>query len=317
MIGSTSQPENSPNKINFTPSSNTTQNNAVSAQVAADPPLSDIAFYQNSRIVYELASQMERNPSIAAAFKDDAHGNINDLEPREILKKINRTQQELINAVGGRSAAVAMGIPLNERPLAPVCGESANFLIHAFVDQPGKKPFNPENITKEGGFSSFSSLKETLKNLDSTKTNIIRVQDSRLGHAYVIDIPPQESKSDPGDMSVFMYQTDMGDGVMPPLKLKEWMDSSGKSPVKLSSFVTYWDKSESGQSGETLKNELTELFEKDKDSKKVDEKRYLRAGEKGLRFNFHTVDPDNFKNNIENIRKKSEIRNLPASSRST
>ena len=307
MISSSPQASNSPSLTEILPSGIEPQRGIASTQPVLPPQLSDITFYQNSRIVHELASQMGKNPNIAAAFKDDTHGNINDLEPKEVLNKINQTQQEFIDAVGGRDAAVAMGIPLNERPPAPVCGESANFLTHAFVDQPGEAPFNPENITKEGGFSSLSSLKETLKNLDAANSHIIRVQDSRLGHAYVIDIPPQEKKPDPFEVFVFMYQTDLGEGVMPPLQLKDWMDSSGKNPVKLSNFINYWNKAESGESGDVLKNELTELFEKDKDPKKVDEKRYLRGNGKGLRFNLHTVEPDSFKRNIERIQMKSSL----------
>jgi hypothetical protein len=169
---------------------------------------------------------------------DDNTTPIHLKDPEAILKAIDDNIEATAKDWGMPKYEVEQVLGSSKRFNEPVCGVSANNIMKLFLDcDDHNYDFQNEQS------STLAELHQRLDTLPTDKNFILRVNDSVMGHAYVVDIPAGNKP----DRDAFLYQSDLGEGATRTLRLDDWMSRKADHPVPLSEIKTHLDNMASRQ----------------------------------------------------------------------
>ncbi|MCC8423213.1 MULTISPECIES: cycle-inhibiting factor [Photorhabdus] len=182
-------------------------------------------------------------------------------------------------------------------PTEPVCGLSAQNIFKLMTE--GEQAVNPvEQLKKEK--INGDEFSEKLDQLNSSSSYVALVNDHRFGHMFLIDIPSTDQ-----DIVGYIYQSDLGNGVLPALKIADWLNSRTKEPIntdKLSQLLS----NEFNRLSESEQKELiAELLEINKNISCVKLNKVKK--DKNVDIYLKEYDTNNFFENIEILKDKLDI----------
>ena len=97
----------------------------------------------------------------------------------------------------------------------PVCGLYANNIFKLMAET--NNAIDPTSYEKH----KSDEFEDYISNLDPKKDHVFLINDNRLGHAYIVDIPEHAGK----EKKVYIMQTNLGEGVLPPVMARRWLQS--------------------------------------------------------------------------------------------
>ncbi|MCT8341584.1 cycle-inhibiting factor [Photorhabdus kleinii] len=154
-------------------------------------------------------------------WNDNWQNKIVDRDLAAIFKAIDETVSEL----GGIEIyQEIVGINPYD-PTEPVCGLSAQNIFKLMTE--GEHAVDPVKTAQVGKIDG-NEFAERVDQLSGAKNYVALVNDHRLGHMFLIDIPSNDQET-----VGYIYQSDLGEGALPPLKIADWLSARGKDPVTL------------------------------------------------------------------------------------
>ncbi|RWR03444.1 cell division protein [[Pantoea] beijingensis] len=221
---------------------------------------------------------------------DDDEQPIHQKNPTALLKAIDDNVTQTAIAWGRSKKDVEDMIGSSTRIMDPVCGVSANNLMKLFLDSD-----HSSYVYAKAHPISLSQLQQQFAHLPADKNFILRVKDSGLGHAYVIDLPASaKSKRD-----AFIYQSDLGEGAARPLRLEDWMNKKASYPVSLNDLENHFINMSNGNIDP---EHIAKLFDIDSNPKMLRPERLDLRKNKGFNFQLAEYDLGNLERNINAVK---------------
>ncbi|NHB95210.1 cycle-inhibiting factor [Photorhabdus stackebrandtii] len=225
------------------------------------------------------------------------HDNWEDKIINRDLNVIFRAIDENVSQLGGLEAYKDIVGVNPYDPIEPVCGLSAQNIFKLMTE--GEQAVNPVELLKKGKING-DEFAEKLNQLNSSKNYLILIHDQRLGHMFLIDIPANNR-----EIVGYIYQSDLGNGALPALKIADWLSLRGKDPIdtdKLKKLLSH----EFNMLTENEQRKLvTEIFDLNKNSSNFKLEKIKQ--DKEVDIYLTEYDIYNFHRNIENLKNKLDI----------
>ncbi|WP_122802151.1 type III secretion system effector ChbP [Burkholderia pseudomallei] len=173
--------------------------------------------------------------------------------------------------------------------MTPVCGLSANNIFKLMTEK--DVPIDPTSIE----YLENTSFAEHVNTLDSHKNYVVIVNDGRLGHKFLIDLPALTQ----GPRTAYIIQSDLGGGALPAVRVEDWISRRGSDPVSLDELNQLLSKDFSKMPDDVQTRLLASILQIDKDPHKVDIKKLHLDGK--LRFASHEYDFRQFQRNAQYV----------------
>ncbi|MUK51197.1 cycle-inhibiting factor [Aliivibrio fischeri] len=170
----------------------------------------------------------------------------------------------------------------------PVCGVSASNVIRLFLDT---QIVGRNKVTVP--FSGINNLKNKIKYREKHKNYVAYIMDGYMGHAYVIRIPPQYEN----EVKIYIYQSDLGDGVTRELKLSQWMKARGRELIPLNKLITLIHGFMNGHCDKQL---MAEIFDYESNVSAINSD--MLEIDKSIKFSFDECSYDTAYKNIKLIK---------------
>ncbi|KWI39270.1 hypothetical protein WT71_02295 [Burkholderia stagnalis] len=234
--------------------------------------------------------------SLTDALKEpDAHrvmwSNFYDLSlrQRDPLELRKRMEDSLIELTGESDYKNARNVYMNEWGLAdpealidPTCGTSANNLFRLFAE--ANVPLDPTTLS----FNESASFTDVLGGLQPDKNYVLLINDSRIGHAFVLDLPAStggvrtSARVMPFDEArpVFLLQTDMGDGVTRQLTFADWASQRGGDLISIDDLKLLYSPEFANLELSEMTRLLASTFDRDMNPKLLNQQALQRLSTK-------------------------------------
>ncbi|WP_225815693.1 cycle-inhibiting factor [Photorhabdus antumapuensis] len=154
-------------------------------------------------------------------WNDNWQDKIIDRDLSAIFKAID----EIVSELGGIEIYQEIVGVNPYDPTEPVCGLSAQNIFKLMTE--GEHAVDPVKAAQAGKIDG-NEFAERVDQLSGAKNYIALINDRRLGHMFLIDIPSNDQET-----MGYIYQSDLGEGALPPLKIADWLNSRGKDPITL------------------------------------------------------------------------------------
>ncbi|MGV7961676.1 cycle-inhibiting factor [Photorhabdus tasmaniensis] len=286
-----------------------TKNAAKSANIATDSHLEVGCHTKPSKLRGRLSSQNDNENS--TELIDDIIKLHNDPKGNKLLwydnwedKIIDRNSDVILKAIdenvsqfGGLEAYKdIVGINPYD-PIEPVCGLSAQNIFKLMTE--GEQAVNPVEQFKKEKING-NEFSEKLDQFNDSGSYVALVNDHRFGHMFLIDI----TSTSQGIVG-YIYQSDLGNGVLPALKIVDWLSSRGKEPINADKLKKLLSNEFNILSESEQKKLIAELLEINKNMSNVKLNRFKRDQEVNIYLSKY--DKNNFFKNIENLKAKLGI----------
>lgn len=195
-----------------------------SASDASDTSVSVADLTQRKRFE-GLISELSQPGTNMVMWNDNWTHQIIDRDATDIMAGVD----ENVAAMGMTEADFAAD-PYSANPYAlsdPTCGSSAQNIFKLMTEN--EKVFDPEFVT----YTECCNLENFISELDPQKHYALLINEERLGHIYVVDLPASRSVI----REAYIIQSDMGDGVLPPLGIGAWMQKRGYESVPIKTLA--------------------------------------------------------------------------------
>lgn len=249
--------------------------------------------------VNNLSTQCVTDFALLSASNLRANALLNSLDnstpihhksPSALLKAIDDHIKQTAEEWGCSTAEVEAILGSSKRINEPVCGVTANNVMKLFLDT---DHFSYD--FEHGKTLSLPQLQQQLANLPADKHFVLRVNDTRLSHAYVIDLPASNGPQ----RDAFLYQSDLGDGATRPLSLRDWMLKKASYPLSLNDINTHFINMTQGNIDA---EHLAKLFDIDSNPQMLRPERLDPRKYQGFNFQLAEYNPKNLANNIAAIK---------------
>ncbi|NHB91770.1 cycle-inhibiting factor [Photorhabdus cinerea] len=150
------------------------------------------------------------------------------------LESIFKIIDEMVSAFGGLESYKDMVGENPYDPTEPVCGYSAQNIFKLMTE--GEHAVDPVKMAQTGKING-NEFAEKLEQLNNSNNYVALINDHRLGHMFLIDIPSTNR-----ERVGYIYQSDLGDGALPALKIADWLKFRGKESInanKLKKFLSH------------------------------------------------------------------------------
>ncbi|WP_248000759.1 cycle-inhibiting factor [Photorhabdus hindustanensis] len=179
-------------------------------------------------------------------------------------------------------------------PTEPVCGLSAQNIFKLMTE--GEHAVDPVKAAQTGKIDG-NEFAERVDQLSSAKNYVALVNDRRLGHMFLIDIPSNDQET-----VGYIYQSDLGEGALPPLKIADWLNSRGKDPVNLNKLKILLSHKLNLLSDDEKRALISETLDIHKDVSNIKLDRVKR--DQGVDIYLTEYDVNDFYENIETLKSK-------------
>ncbi|WP_256125245.1 cycle-inhibiting factor [Photorhabdus luminescens] len=223
-------------------------------------------------------------------WNDNWQDKIVDRDLADIFKAIDKTVSEF----GGIEIYQEMVGVNPYDPTEPVCGLSAQNIFKLMTE--GEHAVDPVKVVQTGKIDG-NEFAERIDQLSSTKNYVALVNDHRLGHMFLIDIP-----SNVQETVGYIYQSDLGAGALPPLKIADWLNSRGKDPVSFNKLKKLFSREFNLLSENEKKTLISETLDIHKDVSNIKLDRMKR--DENVDVYLTEYDIDDFCENIETLKSK-------------
>ncbi|SEK21938.1 Cycle inhibiting factor (CIF) [Kosakonia sacchari] len=253
----------------------------------------------SSRSVYNLSTQYVLDFAILSSLNLRANVLLNSIDnaipihhksPSALLKAIDDNIEQTAKEWGCSTMEVEAMLGSSKRINEPVCGVTANNVMKLFLDT---DHFSYD--FERGQTLSLPQLQQQLVNLPADKHFVLRVNDSRLGHAYVIDLPDNAKPQ----RDAFLYQSDLGDGATRPLRFRDWMNKKASHPLSLNDINAHFINMAHGNIDP---EHIAKLFDIDSNPKMLRLERLNSRNYQGFNFQLAEYDPKTLETNIAAIK---------------
>ncbi len=173
---------------------------------------------------------------------------------------------------------------------SPICGVSAQNIFKLMVED--SVPINPVTLPKFTGIS----YQDLMAKLESGKSYVVIVNDQRIGHKYLIDLPATEG----ADRDAFVIQSDAGMGVMPQLDINMWLTRRGGDVIEHEDLTKLYTDGFTGLPQDSQRRLLASVLDIDKDPSKV-RLNYLKSDKK-WDFTIMEYTPEGYQRNLDKLR---------------
>lgn len=204
-------------------------------------------------------------------------------------KAIKSAIEETVEAFGGLESYRELTGVEDPFKINPVCGLSANNVFKLMTEK--DVPIDPTSIQ----YLENTSFAEHVSTLDSHKNYVVMVNDGRLGHKFLIDLPA--STQEP--RKAYIIQSDLGGGAMPAVKIEHWISRRGGDNVPLDELNQLLSKDFSKMPADGQAHLLASALQIDKDPSKVDTSKLRLDGR--LRFASHEYNFSQFQHNARHV----------------
>ncbi|MBS9425004.1 cycle-inhibiting factor [Photorhabdus caribbeanensis] len=223
-------------------------------------------------------------------WNDNWQDKIIDRDLANIFEKIDESVSEL----GGIEAyqEIVQANPYD--PTDPVCGLSAQNIFKLMTE--GEHAVDPVKTAQTRKIDG-NEFAERVDQLSGTKNYVALVNDRRLGHMFLIDLPSNDQET-----VGYIYQSDLGEGALPPLKIADWLNSRGKDPVDLNKLKKLLSHEFNLLSDDEKKTLISETLDIHKDVSNVKLDRVKR--DQGVDIYLTEYDVNDFYENIETLKSK-------------
>ncbi|KAA1185416.1 cycle-inhibiting factor [Photorhabdus heterorhabditis] len=147
------------------------------------------------------------------------------------LENMFKTIDEMVSAFGGLESYKDIVGENPYDPTEPVCGYSAQNIFKLMTE--GEHAVDPVKMAQTGKING-NEFAEKLEQLNDSNNYIALINDHRLGHMFLIDIPSMNR-----ERVGYIYQSDLGDGALPALKIADWLNSRGKESIDLNKLKKF------------------------------------------------------------------------------
>ena len=254
----------------------------------------------------ELAESWRNPHSNRVMWNDSWDQRIVDRDPRKIKAALDATVAEM----GGIETAKQLFGGADPYAITqPVCGVSANNMFKLMTEK--DQAVNPLEVQYHDG----KEFARHLDSLDPDKNHVVMVDDARLGHKFLIDLPashggPRQafivdldevalSPPNPRKDKAFVIQSDLGEGALPPLNPGDWIKTRGNDSMKLDDLKRLISPGFAQESPDAQGKLLASILDINKDPARVDvEKLHL---DKTCRFASSEYDFEQFRQNVRYV----------------
>ncbi|AXG47582.1 cycle-inhibiting factor [Photorhabdus laumondii subsp. laumondii] len=223
-------------------------------------------------------------------WNDNWQDKIINRDLANIFEKIDESVSEL----GGLEMYQEMVGVNPYDPTEPVCGLSAQNIFKLMTE--GEHAVDPVEMAQTGKIDG-NEFAESVDQLSSAKNYVALVNDRRLGHMFLIDIPSNDQET-----VGYIYQSDLGQGALPPLKIADWLNSRGKDAVSLNKLKKLLSREFNLLSDDEKRALISETLDIHKDVSNVELDRIKR--DRGVDIYLTEYDVNNFYENIETLKSK-------------
>ncbi|WP_323836667.1 cycle-inhibiting factor [Photorhabdus africana] len=223
-------------------------------------------------------------------WNDNWQNKIIDRDFATILKAID----EMVYELGGLEMYQEI-IGVNPYdPTEPVCGLSAQNIFKLMTE--GEHAIDPVKTAQTGKIDG-NEFAESVDQLSSAKNYVALVNDRRLGHMFLIDFPSNDQET-----VGYIYQSDLGQGALPPLKIADWLNSRGKDAVSLNKLKKLLSREFNLLSDDEKRALISETLDIHRDVSNVKLDRMKR--DENVDIYLTEYDINNFYENIETLKSK-------------
>ncbi len=254
---------------------------------------SDLRFVDtpSTRHVKDFSALSALNIKANVLLNSDDHSvPIHMKDPSALIDAIDNNISQMAKEWGVSIQDVEAMTGRDKGIIEPACGVTANIIMKLFLDND-----NFSYSFENGQSLSLSQLQEQLTSLPSDKDFILRVTDGALGHAYVIDLPASPSPC----REVFLYQSDLGDGVTRTLRFEDWMNQKGSRPISLDDINAHFTSVK--QNHMDLAH-IAKLFDVDGDVNMMRAEHLISHKQGEFNFQLFEYDLKNLENNMSIIK---------------
>ncbi|MEK9499087.1 cycle-inhibiting factor [Photorhabdus sp. P32] len=223
-------------------------------------------------------------------WNDNWQDKVVDRDLAAIFKAID----EIVAELGGIEIYQEMVGVNPYDPTEPVCGLSAQNIFKLMTER--EHAVDPVKAIQTGKIDG-NEFAERIDQLSSTKNYVALVNDRRLGHMFLIDIP-----SNVQETVGYIYQSDLGEGALPPLKIADWLNARGKDPVSLNKLKKLFSREFNLLSENEKKTLISETLDIHKDVSSIKLDRIKR--DEGVDVYLTEYDINDFFGNIEALKSK-------------
>ncbi|WP_118985968.1 cycle-inhibiting factor [Photorhabdus sp. CRCIA-P01] len=223
-------------------------------------------------------------------WNDNWQDKIIDRDLAAIFKAID----EIVSELGGIEIYQEIVGVNPYDPIEPVCGLSAQNIFKLMTE--GEHAVDPVK-TAQAGKIDGNEFAERVDQLNGAKNYITLVNDRRLGHMFLIDIPSNDQET-----MGYIYQSDLGEGALPPLKIADWLNSRGKDPVSFNKLKKLFSREFNLLSENEKKTLISEMLDIHKDVSNIKLDRMKR--DESVDIYLTEYDINNFYENIETLKSK-------------
>lgn len=216
-------------------------------------------------------------------WNDDYDVRIIDRDASKIRTRIDAE----VSDMGGLAAYVDLTGADPYQTLQPTAERSANNLFKLMVET--EEAINPTRLQK----TDYSKFSVVLGSLDHQKNYVFLVTDERLSHTYLIDIPAGP------ETNAYIVQSSLGDGMMHPLGIEDWIKRRGGVRVSLQDMLALMHPALARQTPAEIQRLLASIFDVEGDPSHIDLSR-LRE-DRGVSFIMQSYDQRSFESNLERL----------------
>jgi len=220
-------------------------------------------------------------------WHDDWEGRIVDRDAVELKTKFDK----MVNDMGGAESFRALTGIDPESINSPVCGVSAQNIFKLMVED--SVPINPVTLPKFNGIS----YQDLLAKLQPDKSYVAIVNDSRIGHKYLIDFPVIREAEINRD--AYVIQSDAGRGVMPQLDINTWLTGRAGHIVNHEDLTKLYTNGFTELPQDTQRRVLSSVFDISR------EPSHVRLDKLNLNkrwdFSLHEYTPKQYQSNLDKL----------------
>ncbi|WP_434524670.1 cycle-inhibiting factor [Photorhabdus asymbiotica] len=223
-------------------------------------------------------------------WNDNWQDKIIDRDLESIFKKID----EMVSEFGGIEIYKDIVGENPYDPTEPVCGYSAQNIFKLMTE--GEHAVDPVKMAQTGKINGHE-FAEKLEQLNSSNNYVALINDHRLGHMFLVDIPSTNREK-----VGYIYQSDLGDGALPALKIADWLKSRGKESINVNKLKKFLSNEFTMLSESEQKELIAEIFDLNKDIANVKLGKIKK--DKAVDVYLREYDLNDFISNIEKLKTK-------------
>ncbi|RKS66002.1 cycle inhibiting factor (CIF) [Photorhabdus asymbiotica] len=223
-------------------------------------------------------------------WNDNWQDKIIDRDLESIFKKID----EMVSEFGGIEIYKDIVGENPYDPTEPVCGYSAQNIFKLMTE--GEHAVDPVKMAQTGKING-NEFAEKLEQLNSSNNYVALINDHRLGHMFLVDIPSTNREK-----VGYIYQSDLGDGALPALKIADWLKSRGKESINVNKLKKFLSNEFTMLSESEQKELIAEIFDINKDIANVKLGKIKK--DKAVDVYLREYDLNDFISNIEKLKTK-------------